>query len=81
MPPSRVPRRLRSSLQQLVPILGSAVVWLLGVAYASMKRFRADWHAVNGEVPAGDVFEETVLLAADMPDMDNLAFLLEKDEK
>lgn len=48
-----------------------------GLVNASMESFQADWRAANGD--AHDVPAEVEVPSVDVLDMDDLAFLLEKD--
>lgn len=43
-----------------------------------MESCLAEWHGANGEAVAGDILGEKVVRSADVPDMDNLALLLER---
>lgn len=77
LPPLRVAKRQRSSSEALVFIIGRDVLWLSGLAYASKESCRAYWRAANGEVT--NVLAEAEVPCTDVPDMDDLALLLEKD--
>lgn len=67
----------RSASNAFVSIPSRDVVWLLDLAYVSIRSCRADWHAANGQV--ADVPAEVGNPSVDIAEMDHLALLLEKD--
>lgn len=79
--PLRVAKRGRYEAKQVVLFPGHDVVWLPGLASKSMESSKADWRATNGQMTTNDAPDKPKVRACDVPDMEDLAFLLEKDAK
>lgn len=75
--PSRVARHQRLGYGDLVSVLGRDVVCWPDLAYASKKSGHADWSAADGKATNVSVVVECT--SVDMPEMNDLAILLEKD--
>lgn len=77
MLPSLPAKGQRSGSGALVALPGRDVVWLSGLAYASLDSCGADYSAANGEIVRVPMDGE--VLSVDVQEMDDLPLLLQTD--
>lgn len=77
MVPSRVTKRQRSGSKSLVSVSDRDVVRLQGLSKLSMESCRVACRATNGDTT--DVPTDVEVLSINVPEMDSVVLLLEKD--